>query len=334
MSPGACFFIFTNTTTVNIQCTNDTSNTQSTIPTSLLTNSYLANINSVSYPTLLSSFPTYLCALPSKQIDLSYQAFTTLSDATFPCLDSFTKISLAHNQITSVSISNGNFQNLTSLDLSSNLLTSLPYSILTPTPTSLRYLDLRNNSITSIDLFVYTLKNITVNLDNNPINSSSIINPTNATLTGNGTSSVNITFPSSVTNTTTVVQDSTVASLFLCGASFPLIQSALSNLQKTANAVLLCTCKSYGLIQLYIAHGANILDTFTCSNTADAQSFANLTNITCSNEPLIQIVPCPITTTQVCNIILALFIWVMNELINEGSLSFYSEFIVVLSTHI
>lgn len=327
MNPGACFFTFTSATAVNIQCTNDTSNTLSTIPSGLLSNSYMANISSVTYPTLISSLPAYLCALPSKQIDLSYQAFTTLTDATFPCLDSFNTVSLAHNQITSVNMASGNFHNLMSLDLSSNLLTSLPYSILRPTPTSLHYLDLRNNSLTSIDLFIYTLKNITVNLANNPINGSSIINPQNATLTGNGTSSVNVTFPSSVTNSTTIIQDSIIESLFPCAVSFSLIQSTLNNLRIATNAKLLCTCASYGLSHLYSLNGFSITKIFTCSNATNLQTFSNLNNVTCSNETLFQLGPCPTTTTtittttittQVCYIKFDFLIWIMNESINKG----------------
>ncbi len=313
MNPGACFFTFINITTMTIHCTNETSNTLSTIPETILNSSYMANIEYVTYPTLISSLPSYLCSLPSKIINLSYEAFTTLTDATFPCLDSFSTVILSHNQLTSVNMASGNFQNLMSLDLSSNMLTTLPYSILRPTPSSLRYLDLRNNSLTSIDLFLYTLKNITVYLDNNPINSSSIINPQNATLQGNDTSSVNITFPSSVTNGNTVIQDSIIESLFPCGATFSLIQSTLNTIRLTTGATLQCTCASFGLRQLYQANGFSITKIFTCSNAADGQTFLSLTNVTCPNATLFQTGPCPVTT-QVCYLIFDLLI----ESINKG----------------
>jgi hypothetical protein len=208
----------------------------------------------------------------------------------------------------------GDFHTLATLNLSSNLLTSLPYSILRPTPSSLRYLDLRNNSISSIDLYVYTLKNITVNLDNNPINSSSITNPQGGTLSGNGTSSVTVIYPSSVTNTTYIIQDSTVASLFPCGASFSLIQSTLAYIHTTIKALLLCTCQSYALSQLYTANGFSITKTFSCSNASSSATFASLNNVTCANETLFQLVSCPITTTttQVCSIVIDLLLKIMN----------------------
>lgn len=268
---------------MNIHCTNDTSNSLSRIPADLLSNTYMSTITYVTFPSTISSLPSYLCSLPSHEIDLSYQAFTTLTDATFPCLDSFTKVTLSYNQLTSVNMANGDFQNLTYLDLSSNYLTALPYTILHPTPTSLRYLDLRNNSITSIDLFIYTLKNITVNLDNNPINSSNIINPQNVTL-DNSTSTVNITYPSNVTINQIIIQDSTVASLVAC-ASFSSIRSFLLNFRSaSSNMFLLCTCASFRLKELYRTNNLTITNDFNCSATSQAATFLTLTSANCSNS--------------------------------------------------
>jgi len=306
MKPGACFCTFLNQTSMTMSCTNDTSNSLSTFPESLLTSSYMSDIERVTFPSPISSLPSYLCSLPSGKIDLSYQSFTTLTDATFPCLDSFTQVILSYNDLTSVNISNGNFQNLTILDLSSNRLTSIPYSILHPTPTSLRYLNLQNNSITSIDLFVYTLKNITINLADNPINSSSIINPENVTLE-NGTSTVNITYPSSVTNSTIIVQDSLVASFIAC-TSFTSIRSFLLNLKTaSSNVVLLCTCASFSLKQLYQANGFNINNDFSCSIPSDEKIFQSLTSTSCPNATQFQLNSCN-GTPQVCLLI---------EIINE-----------------
>jgi len=298
MNPGACFFTFSNVTTMSIICTNDTSNTLSRIPETLLSTTYMSDIQRVIFSSPISSLPSYLCYLPSGIIDLSYQAFTTLTDVTFPCLDSFTKVILSFNQLTSVNMSSGNFQNLSYLDLSSNSLTQLPYSILRPTPSSLRYLDLRNNSITDIDLYLYTLKNITVKLDNNPINSSNIVNPQNVTL-DNSTSTVNITYPSSVTNSSIIIQDTTVAILIAC-ASFNSIRSFLLNLRSASfNVLLQCTCASFSLKQLYLANGLKITNDFNCLVANQTQNFLLLTNASCPSATHFQTTLCN-ANIQVC----------------------------------
>jgi hypothetical protein len=292
---------------MNIISTNDTSNTLSRIPETLLSTTYMSGIERVIFPSPISSLPTYLCYLPSGIIDLSYQAFTTLTDVTFPCLDLFNKVILSFNQLTSVNMSSGNFQNLSYLDLSSNMLTSLPYSILRPTPSSLRYLDLRNNSITNIDLFIYTLKNITVYLDNNPINSSNINNPNNVTL-DNSTSTVNISYPSSVTNSSIIIQDTTVGSFIAC-ASFNSIRSFLLNLRSASSSVLLlCTCASFSLKQLYQANGLNITNDFNCSVATQQQRFLSFTNISCPNATQFP--------TTLCNAIIQ--VCFLNESIYEN----------------
>ncbi|CAF0875935.1 unnamed protein product [Adineta ricciae] len=283
MNPGTCFFTFTNLTTVNIQCTIDTSNNASRIPAALLSNTSMSSVTRVTFMPAASSLPTYLCSLPSRQIDLSYQAFTALSDATFPCLDYFTKVSLSHNMLTSVSISNGNFKNLTSLDLSSNMLTMIPYSVLTPTPTSLNYLDLRNNSITYLDFFIYTRKNITINLDNNPINVTNILNPQNSTLVNQTSSTATIMLPESVTDSTVIIDDSTVIAYGLCN-DFQTLSSILTSLDAATNIQLNCNCSSINLKQLYQAQGMSITDSYPCANEADTASFRNLTVATCPSS--------------------------------------------------
>jgi Leucine-rich repeat (LRR) protein len=276
----------------------------------------MSNITIVTYPSPISSLPSYLCALPSHQIDLSYQDFTTLTDATFPCLDSFNQVILSYNQITSVNMTNGNFTNLTILDLSSNLLTTLPYSILRPTPTSLRYLNLANNSITSIDLFLYTLKNITVNLNGNPINSSNIINPENATLASNTSSTVNITFPPSVTTSIIIIQDTTAAILFAC-SSFAAIRSFLLNFRSATTRIFLeCTCASYSLKELYQENGANILSDFGCSNPKQQLTYESLTNGSCANVINFQTESCN-APVQVCLLMFNFLIEIINESIKN-----------------
>ena len=283
MNPGTCFFTFTNLTTVNIQCTNDTSNNVSRIPAALLSNTSMSSVTRVTFMPAASSLPTYLCSLPSRQIDLSYQAFTVLSDATFPCLDYFTKVSLSHNMLVSVSIANGNFKNLTSLDLSSNMLTMIPYSVLNPTPTSLNYLDLRNNSINYLDFFIYTRKNITINLDNNPINVTNILNPQNSTLTNQTNSTANIILPESVTDGTVIIDDSTVIAYGLCN-DFQTLSSILTSLDATTNIRLNCNCSSINLKQLYLTQGINITDLYPCANEVDTATFGNLTLASCPSR--------------------------------------------------
>ncbi|CAF2795365.1 unnamed protein product [Rotaria sp. Silwood2] len=283
MNPGACYFSFSNNTSMMIGCTNDTSNSLSRIPTNLFSSSYMSSITRITFPSPISSLPSYICSLPSREIDLSFQVFTTLNDATFPCLDSFRIINLSFNQLTSVTMTNGNLKNLTSLDLSSNKLTSLPYSILNPTPTSLRYLDLRNNSINYIDLFIFTLKNITINLSNNPINSSNIINPQNITLTNNDTSTVNITLPVTVTNSTITITDFIAFEYGLCN-SFQSLRNYLLTLQSQVSRLLLeCTCASINLKQIYQQNGYRVTNDFPCSNTSAVASFDALNMTYCPN---------------------------------------------------
>ena len=284
MTPGLCFFTFTSATVMSMRCTNDTSDTSSRIPTDLLADPYMADITRVNLASPMTSLPQYLCTLPSQEIDLSYQAFTTLSTATFPCLDNFHRVTLSGNQITSVNMLSGNFTTLNSLDLSSNQLTMLPYSILRPTPSALNYLDLRNNSIGAVDLFLYTLKNITVLLDSNPINMSNVINPQNITLPsslGNSTSpGVNVSLPASVKNLTLIMNDQKAFELHACNRST--IQSLAVILRSLFQSVVLdCSCASYNLRMIFSNEGDSVTNTFNCSVASNLAAFNGLTNASC-----------------------------------------------------
>ncbi|CAF0777191.1 unnamed protein product [Adineta ricciae] len=282
MSPGACFFAFSTSVSARIRCTSDLS-TNSTIPSSLLSSSYLSNVTKIDFASSISSLPSYLCSLPSREIDLSNQAFTTLTDGTFPCLDWFHTVRLTHNQLTSVNMSSGNFTNLSVLDLSSNRLPIIPYSALHPTPTSLRLLNLSNNSITSIDLYVYTLKNITVDLSNNPINMSSIINTQNVTFPSQNTS-VTIILPSS-TNSTYVFNDQTAFNAGTCTRDSVLTyRTTLQTIY--SNVVLDCSCASINLKAIFEESNSAILNYFTCSNTTNAANYTSSTLASCGSSAL------------------------------------------------
>ena len=308
LNPGVCLFTFNSDTTMSVSnCNGEVSNSASKMPTELVANPYMTNITNVIFPNRTSLLPSYLCSLPSKEINLNDQAFTTLTAATFPCLDWFTKVTLARNQITSVNIPNGNFQNLNTLDLSSNALSGVPYSILRPSPSSLRILDLRNNSLNAVDLFLYTLKNITVYLDNNPINSSNIINPENVILDINSTSTVNITWPPGTTNNTIVMNDAYVLGTAKCPyLTFVQNLRAIPSFQR---ATIRCTCLSFGLKELYEANGSNITEYWNCSDPREAQNFLSLNRTNCSSAIVFSTAPCD----QVCLFISILFLEMIEE---------------------
>ena len=288
MNPGACYFAFSNNSTVRIQCTSDIS-PSSTIPSELLSKTYFSKITTIDFGTAISALPRYLCSLPSREINLSYQAFTTLTNETFPCLDSFTKVTLAHNNLATVNMPTGNFSNLAYLDLSSNRLTIIPYSILKPTPSSLRYLDLRNNSITSIDLlFLSELKNITVDLRNNPVNNSAnILNPQNITLpTMNNTNSTVIIIPPiSTSNSTYIFNDQTALTAGSCNRDAVL---AYRNIIRMifSDVVLDCSCASINLKGIFQRIGLSITNSFNCSPGTTAANFATLTMSSCASTAL------------------------------------------------
>ena len=285
MTPGNCFFAFFNQSTVRIRCTADISSA-STIPSSTLSSSYFTNVTRIDFARRISTLPSYACSLPSKEINLNFQAFTTLSDATFPCLDRFRTVSLASNGLTSVTTSGNNFSNLTSLDLSSNGLTSLPYSILARTPSSLRYLDLRNNSIPAIDLFLYTLQNITIDLRGNPLNRSTIINPSNVTLAAGSrsNSSANIILSDSATSESQTLNDQTVLAAGACNRLN--VVEFVGALRSAGSVLLDCSCASINLKQIFLRNGSNITNEINCTNAASASSYNDLTIGACGTTAI------------------------------------------------
>ena len=285
MNPGSCFFAFSNQSTVRIRCTADLSSS-STIPATSLNSSYLTAITRVDFAGRISSLPPYLCSLPSREINLNSQAFTTLSDATFPCLGQFRTVSVASNGLTSVNIKQNNFTTLTSLDLSSNGLTSLPYSILPSVSTSLRFLDLRNNSIPTIDLVLYTLQNITIDLRGNPLNRSTIINPFNVTLPVGGRSNFSAII---------ILSDSANTSVYILNDQEALVSGSCNRLTVLAFVAALrlstpfaldCSCASINLKQIFLRNGSNITDEFNCINPASTASFNALTIAACGTEAI------------------------------------------------
>lgn len=276
MSPGNCFFAFSNRSTVRIRCTADISSA-STIPSSTRSSSYFANVTHIDFARRISTLPSYVCSLPSREINLNFQAFTTLSNATFPCLDRFRTVSLASNGLTSVNISSDNVANLTSLDLSSNGLTSLPYSILARTPSSLRYLDLRNNAIPAIDLMLFTLQNITIDLRGNPLNRSTIINPSNVTLPAGSrsSSSANIILSDSATGEPQTLNDQTALDAGACNRLNVL--ELVGALRSSGSVLLDCSCASINLKQIFLRNGSNITNEINCTNATSTSSFNALT---------------------------------------------------------
>ena len=287
---------------MSILCLNGTNYNFTNLPNDSAFSDYLANVTRVTLPTPMSVLPPSLCSLPSREIDLSNQQFTTLSPATFPCLDQFRKVNLAFNRLSSVNEPTGNFMNLISLDLSNNNLTSLPYSILRPTPSSLSNLDLRNNSIPAIDLFLYTLKNISVNLDGNPINNLTIINPQNVSIpasASNDTSSrVNVTLPAIATSQPFILSDQVASTARVCTPASIATVLAVTSLA-SANIRLDCSCASIGLKMVYANSGTNITDYFTCMIGTSLATFNALTSSSCPS-PLNLAVGCADIPVRLC----------------------------------
>ena len=283
MTPGACFFTFPNVSTVRVRCTSDISNT-STIPSDLLSKSYFSHVSQIDFGQPISSLPPYLCSLPSRHLDLSFHALAVLNAETLPCLAGFHTVNLTSNQLTTVNMDGCRWANLTSLDLSSNRLISLPYSLLNQTESSLRFLDLRNNSITGIDLLLYTLTNITIDLRDNPIDTSNIINAHNVTLsfTNATESGLNILLTPSSASATYVLNDRTALLAGTC--SRDTVMALQSALRLTFDRIVLdCSCASIHLKRMFAAKGRNILDDITCSDPTSKQSFDILTWPLCAS---------------------------------------------------
>ena len=272
---------------MSIRCTNDTQMDTMSIPDDLLSTSYMSTITRVTLVSPMSRLANFLCSLPSRVIDLSGQTFTSLTDATFPCLDQFTEVILSGNQISSVGITTGNFTRLTRLDLSSNLLTSIPNSIMTPTPNSLNTLNLQNNSIQQIDLFLYTVRNMSILLDGNPINSSAIINPMNVTLpdlAGQTTNpAANLIFPQSVTSSVLVLNDDLAFTALACSADK--IENFAATMRLSFSEVRLdCSCASIYIKELYENSTSTINEQFNCSEGSTFTTFTTLSLANCSNS--------------------------------------------------
>jgi hypothetical protein len=285
MSPGSCSFAFANESSVRIRCTTDVSSA-STIPSTLLSGTYFTNVTRIDFGRRISSLPSYVCSLPSKEINLNSQAFTTLTESTFPCLDRFRTVSLAANELTSVNMPGNNFVSLTSLDLSLNKLTSLPYSILARTPSSLRYVDLRNNSIPAIDLMLYTLTNITIDLRGNPVNRSTIINPSNVTLPAGSrsNSSANIILSESTNNVSYTLDDRTALDAGACNRLNVL--ELVGALRLSGSVLLDCSCASINLKQIFARNGSRITDEISCSDATLTANFNNLTIGACGTTAI------------------------------------------------
>ena len=147
------------------------------ITSSIFNNLYFQNITQISLTNAntFSQLPIYLCSLPSTEIDLSNQSFVILDRNTFPCFLNTTlrTINLSSNQISTVNLT---FSTWLLINLSSNNLTQLPYTLLNSNTSinslrqsiTQRTLLLQFNRLTQFDLFAYTYSNTYLNLRNNP----------------------------------------------------------------------------------------------------------------------------------------------------------------------
>jgi hypothetical protein len=271
---------------MSILCINGTAYNFSRFPDDILSSGYVTSVTHVTLPLPISALPPFLCSLPSREVDLSSQQFTTLSNTTFPCLDYFRKVNLASNLLTSVNMPSGNFTNLTSLDLSSNRLTSVPSSLLHPSPSSLSDLDLRNNSITAIDLLLYTLRDIAVNLEGNPIKNLTIVNALNITVppiwANNTGSRANLTLPPAAVGQFLILSDEAAATARVCTPDGIDAYIALTGAANTS-VRLDCACASISLKVLYDANGTRITDRFTCASPTTTAIFSAYNLSSCSN---------------------------------------------------
>ncbi|CAF4608268.1 unnamed protein product, partial [Rotaria sp. Silwood2] len=176
MNNSYCLFTFyTGGERASIDCINESS-TLSEISTMILNNAYFKNITKISInnQNSLSQLPVYLCSLPSNSVDLSNQSFYVLNSTTFPCSSNTTvqNINLAYNKINTVGLT---LSNWLLIDLTSNNLTQLPYSLLRSNQNSIssrqlskRTLLLSSNQLYQFDLFAYTYADTYINLENNP----------------------------------------------------------------------------------------------------------------------------------------------------------------------
>ncbi|CAF1446780.1 unnamed protein product, partial [Didymodactylos carnosus] len=273
---GYCLFNLVSINEAAVQCTNDTN--PITIPNDLT--GYFTNVTKLDFTNFsLSTLPAYVCSLKLTQIDLSNQLFTQLTDSTFPCLDQFQYISLADNNINTVSITNNNFATLTTLDLSGNDLVAPPYTLLSSS-LPLKNINLQDNLITSMDLWLYAFGS-SIDLTDNPM-TNTITNYQNITLSSSVSIASNISLPSS----TFIIDDSISAMYGICNVTnIPLFRSFLQALDQSSTVTILvnCTCASIHLKNLY----PNITNDFSCSNSSDNNTFLNLQSYNCTNTNVI-----------------------------------------------
>ena len=284
-STGACFCTFDTTTTMSVRCLSGTVDSSLRWDNQTFPAGYLDNITRVNLIPLMSRLPSYLCTLPSREIDLRSLNFNSLTDATFSCLDTYQKVHLPFNQISSVQTSTGNFNTLEWLDLSSNNLTEIPVTLLRPSPSSLRYLDLRNNSIRQLDLILFTLRNITVLLDNNLINSTDYTNNANVTVTefvtNSTVSGTNLSISLNLTNTFFTINDQQMLLARSCTPSS--IRATVAALSIFSGSPRLdCSCASIRIKLIFDQNGTRLTDTYTCRFATETDIFNGLTLANCS----------------------------------------------------
>ncbi|CAF0848884.1 unnamed protein product [Didymodactylos carnosus] len=270
VSNGHCLFSIKSLTEAIISCTNDTN--PIIIPDDI--KHYLNNETIIKFlDSSISTLPSDLCTLPPRQIDLSNQLFTVIDRSTFPCLDWFQTISLSNNDISIVNVTNNNFLNLTTLDLSDNQLTMIPYTLLSQSRTSLRNFDLHNNYIDAMDLWLYTF-GISIDLTGNPMNNS-IKNYQNTPLSRSANRDSNI----SLSLSTFVINDTVAVKYGTCNdTTFPFFRTVLDALDQSSAMILLsCGCESINLkIEYTHMNYSNITDYFNCTIQEERETFLSL----------------------------------------------------------
>lgn len=300
---------------VSIDCLNG-SRTLTEISSSILNNIYFQNITQVSInnQSSLSQIPFYLCSLPSTSIDLSNQSFTNLDSSTYPCLSNTTirTINLAYNQITNVNLS---IYNWILIDLTSNNLTQLPYTLLNFNQNSIssrqalqRQIQLPYNRLTQFDLFVYTYADTDINLQNNPfVQTNGYHNLKNSQRQSliSGPVSNHVSLPSGMRF---LINDQTAQNYDTC--TNPSVRSLIDILQyMTTNNVTIeiqCDCSSIYL-KLYYSlsnSSAKLTNLFSCSSSSlsglTQTQFESLTESNClSNISLSSDALCQFTRLEV-----------------------------------
>jgi hypothetical protein len=211
---------------------------------------------------------------------------------TFPCssINTLQNINLAYNQI---SIVNVTILNWVLIDLSSNNLTQLPYSILSTSARSARLISQRtllliSNRLTQFDLFAYTYANTNINLLNNPflksLNGYDTINNTQSQPLLSGPVSGNITLPSQMRF---LLNDQIPQNYDTCDSSslINLLQIFARMQNSNVTVEIECQCSSFYLkAYFYLLNSTvKITDQFPCSNKSSltAAQFENLNETDC-----------------------------------------------------